>query len=242
MLPHARNARAGDRQANFLLAGQSNIGAWQEPENASALAAFREQFLSLSPNCSAVEFFPAFRGGSALLAEFARLNAQEYAADRKLCAQMKENFWFDPASGRFGRPMEMALARIERWRKKQGIAFRGIIWAQGEADAIHLGDAHFEIYVRTLETVLRRLQRLCDCECVYIQELGQLLPPGGRADAGAVLVRAAQRRVAAAMPGIEVATSTFDLPLRDTVHLTPQSHEIAARRMAKAIARSERPQ
>lgn len=214
----------------FVLAGQSNIGAWLEPENQPAIDAFREIFLGGAAEFSDVEFLPAFRGGSALLAEYARLNASEFSNDPDLEARVRANFWIDPQSDRFGRPMELAGERIDRLLARGG-SVDAIIWAQGEADAFHLRPETLEAYASALAAVLGRLSDMCGNMPVFIQELGSLSAAGG-----AALVRRAQHHVADTMPGIVVATSTLDLPLRDAVHLSAEGHVEAARRMARAMA------
>ncbi|MBC2777740.1 sialate O-acetylesterase [Parasphingopyxis marina] len=225
--------------ANFLLAGQSNIAEWVTADGGAALESFRRKFLALSPASSSVQFFSVARGGTALLHDFARANAESDPGDDAIKARIRQNYWCEGESKSFGPAFALAQRKIGAWRA-QSTRFDEIIWAQGESDAINLREADFDRYCAALSDVLLALREKANCERVLVQELGHWTCTGTRGKCGIERVRRAQREVAAACPAIEIASASFDLPTRDGIHLTTEGYCIAADRMAVAIATGER--
>ncbi|MEM8694557.1 MAG: sialate O-acetylesterase [Pseudomonadota bacterium] len=230
--------RAGKPQANFLLAGQSNIDEWFHVDDGAVLETFRKSFLRLKPQYRDVELFRVSRGGSALFRQFAEANAREFADDPDLFERVRRNYWFDERAEEPGPAFDRAKDRIGRWMTGKS-GFEGVIWSQGESDAIHVGQRDCDRYTEGLAKVLKGLSQ-CGGDCpVFVQELGRITPSHTAQHARVERVRAAQRAVAHAHDEIVIATTTFDLPLRDEVHLTTDSYHMAAKRMAAAVAGGE---
>lgn len=112
---------------------------------------------------------------------------------------------------------------------------RGIVWYQGETDAMSPGSAasygqRFADAVAAwrdalsnpeLPVVTVQLNRLCD-------------PPDAEADKRWSQLREAQRLAAATLPGV-MAVPTLDLPLSDVVHNSPSGNLTLGDRIASAI-------
>jgi hypothetical protein len=233
-----RRTKILGNQANFVLAGQSNIGEWVYADGGAALESFRRTFLALKPKYRSVEFLSVARGGAALLREFAAANAENYSDDGAMKPRIRQNYWCEEPDAGFGPAYDLADEKI-RERRRQSIAFEAIIWSQGESDAINLSEAAFDRYCAALERLLLMLRQKAGCERVLVQELGHWPSAGEAGERGAERVRRAQREVASAHPEIEIVSTSFDLPRRDGIHLTTKSYCTAAERMAVAIATGE---
>ncbi len=232
------NTASAQKQTNFLLVGQSNIGQWFTAADGKPVEDFIRHYLSQHPENEAVQLFDAAKGGSALLKQSAQMNAVDFEDDVELCRRVQDNYWFDEISEKFGPAFLKAERSIQKWRG-QGIAFDGIIWSQGEADAIHLREELAETYCNTLPKVFQRLIWRSGAKALYIQEIGRIDPVTSATISGVDCVRKAQRMQAQHDPRVHIISTTFDLPLRDPVHLTNDGYREAAKRMAIGIATGE---
>ncbi|RLJ41030.1 hemolysin type calcium-binding protein [Litoreibacter meonggei] len=225
--------------AHFVLAGQSNIDQWFHVDDGSALESFKETFLALNPQYTDVQFFDAARGGSALLSgsalQYAGVRAPD---DADLFERISQNYWYDETTGVAGPNLSLFLGRIET-AVATGIEFLGIIWAQGEADTTYVGEHGGGKYTEALGFVLGQLADASNTPDVYIQALGDRAFYSERLHGGAEAIRDAQQLVADSSDAIALATTIFDLELRDSVHLTVAAYEAAAVRMAIAISTGE---
>ncbi len=224
--------------ANFLLVGQSNIGQWFEDDGGDARARFSETFRALT-GCPEVECFPGVRGGSAMLARSARRTADGFRdSDPDFAALCAANYWYDEEQDRFGPTFEFIAGRIGRWRR-DGVRFAGLIWSQGEGDSEEIDSRSAPIYRKAQDRVLRRLASLAGCRSIFIQEIGRISPHVPRLHDGLSFIREAQRAFARKHAHAVIASTTIDLPLADSTHLTPEGYTLAAERMATAIATGE---
>ncbi|MEM9716983.1 MAG: hypothetical protein AAF826_10755 [Pseudomonadota bacterium] len=225
--------------AHFLVAGQSNVDQWFHADSGSTLNAFKTKYMALNPGVTDVILYDVARGGSALL----RATAQAYADDKSTPGQSAydtylNNHWWNEDTGQMGYTFDLFDHRITEW-VTDGIVFDGIIWAQGEAETAYIDGTNIGIYQTTLVTVLSELMSLSSCDKVYIQALGDRSAYSPTLHAGTELIREAQFAVAAADPRVVVATTVYDLDVRDSVHLTDSAYHIAAERMALAISTGE---
>ena len=225
--------------AHFVLAGQSNMDEWFHAGDGAALEAFRDTFLALNPQYTDVQFFDVARGGSALLSE----SALEYAAvrapdDPDLFDRISQNYWYDENSGEAGPNLSMFSANLEE-AVDSGIEFLGVIWAQGEADTTYVGVNGADEYTDGLRFVLDQLVQASGAPQVYIQGLGDRAFYSETLHGGATAIREAQQLIADSSDTITLATTIFDLDLRDSVHLTVDAYQAAAIRMAIAISTGE---
>jgi len=225
--------------AHFVLAGQSNIDEWFRAGDGAALEAFKNTFLALNPQYTDVQFFDAARGGSALLSA----SALEYAAvrapdDSDLFSRISQNYWYDETSGEAGPNLSMFLEDIES-AVDSGIEFLGVIWAQGEADTTYVGANGADEYTDGLRFVLDQLAQASDAPQTYIQALGDRAFYSEALHGGSTTIREAQQLIADSSDTITLATTIFDLELRDSVHLTVDAYQTAATRMAIAISTGE---
>lgn len=225
--------------AHFVLAGQSNVDQWFHAGDRAALEAFRETFLALNPEYTDVQFFDAARGGSAMLSgsagQYADVRASEDAA---LHERISQNYWYDETEGTAGPNLTLFTERLEA-EVASGTEFFGVIWAQGEADTTYVGANGAEDYVEGLAYVLDALMEASGAGETYIQALGDRAFYSEALHGGTTAVRDAQQTVADGSDAITIATTIFDLDLRDTTHLTDAGYEEAARRMAIAISTEE---
>ncbi len=225
--------------AYFVLAGQSNLDEWFTVNDGAALEAFRTEFLARNPQYTDVQFYDAARGGSAILSgsasEYADVRAPD---DPELNARIAANFWYDEDTGTAGPNLDLFAARIAA-EVANGTQFLGVIWAQGEADTTYVGANGAEDYAAGLHFVLDALAQASGAPAVYIQALGDRTFYSETLHGGTAAIRAAQEAIADASDAITLATTIFDLPLRDSVHLTDEGYEIAAIRMAIAISTGE---
>ena len=225
--------------AHFVLAGQSNMDQWFHAGDGAALEAFKGTFLALNPQYTDVQFFDAARGGSALLSE----SASQYAAvrapdDPVLFDRISENYWYNENTGDAGQNLSMFLEDIEA-AVASGIEFLGVIWAQGEADTTYVGANGANEYTEGLRFVLEELEQASGAPNTYIQALGDRAFYSETLHGGSAAIREAQQLVADSSDTITLATTIFDLDLRDSVHLTVDAYETAAIRMAIAISNGE---
>ena len=225
--------------AHFVLAGQSNLDQWFHADGGAALEAFRETFLTLNPGYSDVQFFDAARGGSAILGASAADYADRRAPDDPdLHSRISQNHWYDETTGSAGPNLALFTSRLEAEVAK-GTEFLGVIWAQGEADTTYLSTNSAEGYTTGLDYVLQSLMAASGAGRTYIQALGDRAFYDADLHGGTQAVRDAQQELADGSDTITLATTIFDLDLRDSVHLTSAAYETAARRMATAIATEE---
>ncbi len=224
--------------ANFLLAGQSNIDEWFQVADGAALAAFEQTFLALNPQYDGVAFYDAARGGSAILSASALTNADlrfdegtaEYDA-------VRNNHWYNEEDGTRGPNFDIYQDRIADWVDAD-VTFKAVIWAQGEADTTFVREDTAQIYREGLEFVLSELTGLAQTEKVYIQALGDRSTYNETLHGGTDIIRQVQIELAD-NSDISVVTTTFDLDLRDSVHLTDEGYITAAQRMALAVSDRE---
>ncbi|MEM9212453.1 MAG: hypothetical protein AAGA63_13300 [Pseudomonadota bacterium] len=225
--------------AHFLIAGQSNVDQWFHADDGSTLDAFKAQYIALNPGVTDVVLYDVARGGSALL----KSSAFGYANDQSAPGESNydtylNNYWWDEDSDVMGYTFDLFDHRITDW-VDDGIVFDGIIWAQGEADTTYVGAANIATYQATLARVLGELMTLSNCDHVYIQALGDRSAYSPVLHAGTEVIRQAQFAVAAADSRISVASTIYDLDLRDSVHLTDTAYHTAAERLALAITTGE---
>lgn len=225
--------------AYFILAGQSNMDQWFHAGDGAALAAFKETFLTLNPQYTDVQFFDAARGGSAMLEG----SALEYADDRAsddpdLYDRIAENYWYNETTGEAGPNLVGFIEDIEA-AVDEGIVFSGIIWSQGEADTTYVGANGADDYAEGLQFVLDELMQASGAPHVYIQALGDRSFFSQTLHGGSAAIRDAQQKIADQSDAITIATTIFDLDLRDSVHLTVEGYEAAGVRMAIAISTGE---
>ena len=166
-----------------------------------------------------------------MLRHVAERNAQEFEEDPQFHRRVKTNYWFDEQNGKFGPMLRQAAHAIRKWRS-QGIRFDAIIWSQGESDAIHLMNEIADHYAHAQSMVFQRLLWLSGARHIYIQELGRIDPPTAAYVRGVNCLRQAQRSESLRDSRIRTVTTTFDLPLKDGVHLTDAGYNQAAARMA----------
>lgn len=222
--------------AHFVLAGQSNIDQWFSAGDGVALQSFRQTFLELNPEYTDVQFFDAARGGSAMLSASASQYANKRASeDPALHARISDNYWYDEATQSAGPNLDLFSERLEAEAAK-GTEFLGIIWAQGEADTTYVGAESEATYTEGLDYVLHQLMAASGAPEVFIQGLGGRAAYSETLHAGTQLIRDAQRAVADGSDAITLATTIFDLELRDTTHLTAEGYSSAAARMAVAVS------
>ncbi len=225
--------------ANFVLAGQSNLDQWFHAGDGAALDAFKETFLALNPQYTDVQFFDAARGGSAMLSGSASQYADVRAPDdSELHERVSQNYWYDEATGTAGPNVTLFTGRLEA-EVASGTEFLGVIWAQGEADTTYVGANGAEEYTEGLAYVLDQLMAASGAERTYIQALGDRAFYSEDLHGGTDEIRAVQQEIADSSDLITVATTIFDLALRDSVHLTDDEYLVAARRMALAISTDE---
>lgn len=226
-------------KANFLVAGQSNTAEWFKVDEGAPREAFRNAFLQAQARFREVQLFDIARGGSAMLPSSAISNAAEFKDDPSLLDIVQKNYWYDETTDLFGPAFERACRRIKAWRS-DGISFDGIIWSQGESDAIYLDPPSTIAYRSGMARVFGALMEASGAPAVYIQEFGLL----GEAKVGhnrrAEIVRELQRAIAAQNSVFDILSTTFDLPRRDVVHLTGEGYRVAAMRMGIAIATGEK--
>lgn len=225
--------------AHFVLAGQSNIDQWFHVGNGSTLEAFKETFLALNPRYTDVQFFDAARGGSALLngsaLQYAGVRAPD---DADLFERISQNYWYDETTEEAGPNLSLYLGKIAA-AVAAGIEFKGIIWAQGEADTTYVGENGGDEYTEALGFVLDQLADASNTPDIYIQALGDRAFYSESLHGGTEAIRNAQQLVADSSNTITLATTVFDLELQDSVHLTVAAYELAAIRMAIAISTGE---
>ena len=225
--------------AHFVLAGQSNLDQWFHADDGAALGAFRQTFLALNPQYTDVQFFDAARGGSAMLSRSAGQYADRRAPnDPELHDRISQNYWYDETTGQAGPNLTLFANRLEA-EVATGAEFLGIIWAQGESDTTYVGENGAGDYAQGLAYVLDQLTQAADAPRVYIQALGDRAFYSEELHGGSAAIREAQQAVADGSDTISLATTIFDLELRDSVHLTDAGYVTAANRMAIAISTNE---
>ncbi|MEO1563795.1 MAG: sialate O-acetylesterase [Pseudomonadota bacterium] len=227
--------------AHFLVAGQSNVDQWFHADSGSTLTAFKTKYMALNPGVTDVILYDVARGGSALL----KSSAFGYANDQSAPGESNydtylNNYWWDEDNDVMGYTFDLFDHRITDWVNDDGIVFDGILWAQGEADTTYVGAANIATYQATLARVFEELMALSNCNSVYVQALGDRSAYSPVLHAGTELIRQAQFAVAAADARVTVASTIFDLDLRDSVHLTDAAYHIAAERLALAISTGEK--
>jgi Ca2+-binding RTX toxin-like protein len=225
--------------AHFILAGQSNVDQWFHSDGGAPLEAFKQTFLALNPQYTDVQFFDAARGGSAILGGSALQYADARASeDADLHERISQNYWYDESTGTAGPNLTLFAERLEA-EVASGTEFLGIIWAQGEADTTYVDGTTAEEYTEGLAYVLDQLMEASGAEHTYIQALGDRSFYSEDLHGGTDEIRAAQQELADGSDRISIATTIFDLALRDSVHLTDADYVIAAQRMAVAISTGE---
>lgn len=135
-------------------------------------------------------------------------------------------------------------AAVEKCRKAQhltGLTFSGVIWLQGERDsnAVNAGCMTGADYERALRNLIGRFRReLGDGLPFYIVLTGQYVH---RPEAGYLAVRAAQRRVAATVPGVRlVALDPWFFPqmnmMTDDIHYSQFAYNLIGEVIARQVA------
>lgn len=222
--------------AHFVLAGQSNTDQWFHAGGGVALEAFRDTFLALNPEYTDVQFFDAARGGSAMLSRSAAQYADVRAADDPvLHDRITQNYWYDETNSTAGPNLTLFTDRL-LVEVAKGTEFLGVIWAQGEADTAYLSTNSAREYTEGLDHVLNALMEASGAPQTYIQTLGDRAFYSETLHGGTAAIRDAQQAVADGSDKITLATTIFDLELRDSVHLTDAGYETAAHRMAIAVS------
>jgi sialate O-acetylesterase len=111
---------------------------------------------------------------------------------------------------------------------------RGIVWYQGETDALSPGSAaSYEERFANAVAAWREALSEPDLPVVTVQLNRVCEPSDSEADRRWSLVREAQRHAAATVPGV-VVVSSQDLPLSDPVHISPQGNITLGNRLASA--------
>ena len=213
--------------AYFVIAGQSLANAWfTEP---GVLAAFKADFIAKNPQYGDVQFFDAAVGGSAILKASAELNFTS-----RPDPGIKVNYWYDETTKTNGPRLDQFEDSLRQWAT--GKTVLGIIWDQGQADTYYVADdAKAAKYVEGLDYVLRHLRAASGADKVYIQAFGDRSGYSARIHAGQDLMHQTQQQFTVDYDYARLMTATYDLPLKDSVHLTTQSAITAAQRMADAI-------
>ncbi len=212
---------------------------WFHADDGAVLDAFKETFLAFNPQYTDVQFFDAARGGSALLSG----SASQYAVvrapdDPELFNRISQNYWYDEGTGDAGPNLALFSDRLKS-AVNSGVEFLGIIWAQGEADTTYVGANGAGDYTTGLQFVLDQLMQASDAPHVYIQALGDRAFYSEPLHGGSAAIREAQQSIADASDTITLATTIFDLELRDSTHLTVEGYQTAANRMAIAMSTGE---
>lgn len=148
--------------------------------------------------------------------------------------------------GDLGREGTLPLfdAAVEKCRKAQrltGLKFSGVIWLQGERDsnAVNAGCMTGADYERALKNLIARFRRELGADLpFYIVLTGQYVH---RPEAGFLAVRAAQRRVAATVPGVRlVAADPWIFPemnmMTDDIHYSQFAYNLIGEVIARQIA------
>jgi len=214
--------------AYFVLAGQSLIDNWFRVDG--LLDAFKSEFLKYNPQYSDVQFFDAATGGSAMLQSTAELNFQLNGNPKT-----ETNYWYDETTGTPGPVLQSYESKLATWAA--GKTVLGIIWDQGQADTANVQSSVLAAqYQEGLEYVLGRLMADSGAQAVYIEGLGDRSTYSQRLHGGTETIRDIQKAYAAVNDFAHVLTTTFDLPLADSVHPTDAGAIISAIRMADAIS------
>lgn len=135
-------------------------------------------------------------------------------------------------------------AAVEKCRKAQrftGLKFSGVIWLQGERDsnAVNAGCMTGADYERALKNLIARFRRELGADLpFYIVLTGQYVH---RPEEGFLAVRAAQRRVAATVPGVRlVAADPWIFPemnmMTDDIHYSQFAYNLIGEVIARQIA------
>ncbi len=110
---------------------------------------------------------------------------------------------------------------------------RGVLWYQGETDAIeHIADTYERRFAAAVRAWRKALKNpTLAVLTVQLNRLRQAVDEKG--DANWTILREAQRRVANKLAGVTV-TPTLDLPLSDPIHNSPHGNLLLAQRVADA--------
>lgn len=210
--------------ASFVVAGQSLTDLWFR--QSGVLDAFRTRFLARNPQYADVQFFDAAVGGTAMLKASAQASGDPASAAR---------YFYDEASGADGPTLAALLPKLAKWAN--GRTVLGVIWDQGQADNGYVTtSARAATYATGLDHVLQRLMAVSGARTTYIEALGDRSFYKASLNGGMDLMHAIQQQFVADHAYARLATTTYDLPLMDSVHPTVAGSTIAAQRMADAIA------
>lgn len=218
----------------ILVAGQSNVDQWFHVADGLALETIGNRVLAERPDLQSVEFFDSAAGGSAVLRSSADQRAASIQDNPDHAEAVRGNHWFDAEADAPGPLLELFAGMVEQEVGRNG-PFDLIIWAQGESDAPFVTEETAGIYRDALGSVLDALRDASGATDVMIQGLGDWSSYNADLHDGAFVIQQVQADLAADDPDIRLATSVYDLELRDSVHLTADAYVEAGERMAEAI-------
>ncbi|MDQ3247064.1 MAG: hypothetical protein M3Q52_09310 [Pseudomonadota bacterium] len=214
--------------AYFVVAGQSLADAWILYP--AVRDAFRSEFLRFNPQYTDVQFFDAATGGTTML----RASA-DHLADISGEPERAARYWYDETRQSDGPIFDIYEQRLADWAVGKDVL--GIIWDQGQSDTPYVQDARTAaLYAEGLEYILTRLMALSGAPDVYFQGFGDRSDYEERLNGGSDIIRQIQQDFGDSHPWAQLLTTTFDLPLTDSVHLTEAGYVVAATRMALAIS------
>ena len=129
--------------------------------------------------------------------------------------------------------------------KASGQPVTGIIWAQGEQEAINLSTTKpttsVDRYIQSTEAGFAYFRAALGQPNlpIFIQELGPDKPANKPDELNPFfdVIRAAQIKIAAETPHVSIAASTYDLDImQGGIHFTPQSYVAIGQRLAAFVA------
>ena len=225
-LPSSGGGDPGE-EAFFIFAGQSNARDFfpnsRNGGDSTGIDTFVQDYKSLT-GTSAVETLNTAVGAS--------------AADRAATgSSTSTNYWWDLDAGV---PGPRLLEAIEDIRQAGGTV-DGIVWIQGEQDGVGISEGWTTVdrYKQATLAIFDHFRaELGDPDLpFYIQQIGT--DTDASEAAGYHEIRRAQIDLADPAGGIHLATVSYDQPLRDSVHFTPEGYGELGARMARYIADAE---
>jgi VCBS repeat-containing protein len=144
------------------------------------------------------------------------------------------NYWWDLDAGTPGPRLTAAIDAI----LATGRTPDGLVWAQGEQDGVGIANGWTTVdrYVQATEAIFAHLRDALGVPdlAIYVQQIGTDTDPAEAA--GYHQIRRAQAEIAEADPNAHLAVLSYDQPLTDSVHFTPDGYAELAARLARFVA------